>query len=117
MNPWKIPYKTTCFNCKKNVNQIVEIYLNQAFVKCENCGATRYYILRNTYIDEGNIIEEEKNRKSKYEPWLLETEIKCFNCEKKCIQDILITEYGLFVRCKCCKFTRHYMFHMINISK
>ncbi|ABR56500.1 hypothetical protein [Methanococcus aeolicus] len=115
MESWNLKYKTKCYNCGKIVDQIIEIYPNQAFVKCSNCGATRYYILKTVEIDKGNIIEEEKDKKRKFDNWLLEKEAKCYNCNTLYIQDILITESGMYVRCRNCGFARYYWFHMMEI--
>ena len=117
MDSWSLKYPTKCYNCGKSADQIIEIYPNQAFVKCSNCGATRYYILKKVYVDDENIIETEKNRKGKYENWELKKDAKCYNCGVFGTQDILITEYGMYVRCRNCGFTRYYQFHMMDISK
>ncbi len=71
MEKWHLKKLAVCFNCKKEVDQIIEIYTNQAFVKCSNCGVTRYYILRRVGVEDISIIEEEKKKKHRYEPWFL----------------------------------------------
>ena len=113
MDNWELKYLSKCFNCGKTVDQIIEIYPNQTTVKCSNCGITRYYIIRKVYIDDENIIEKELCRKGKYDNWKLNYKATCLNCRKNAIQDILITEYGIYIRCRNCGFTRFYQFHMI----
>ena len=116
MEPWILKKESKCFNCGQNATQIIEIYPNQAFVKCSNCGATRYYIIKNTYMDNENIIESEKNKKMLYENWLLKKDAECYNCRKYYTQDILITIAGMYVRCGNCGFTRSYRFSMVDIG-
>ncbi|NPA61960.1 MAG: hypothetical protein GXN95_00200 [Methanococci archaeon] len=115
MDKWTLKKSAECFNCKTIAEQIIEIYANQAFVKCSNCGATRYYILRRVGIEDEDIINEEKNRKHKYEPWFLEKTTICFNCKKEAVQDIVITETKMIVRCRNCGFTRVYQFHLLEV--
>ena len=117
MEKWELKKLAVCFNCKKETDQIIEIYANQAFVKCSNCGATRYYILRRVGIEDEGIIEDEKHRKHKYEPWFLEKNAVCFNCKKEAIQDVAITETKMIVRCRNCGFTRVYQFHILDIPE
>jgi uncharacterized Zn finger protein len=116
MDKWCLKYSTKCYNCGEVVDQIIEIYPNQAFVKCSNCGATRYYILKKVGVEEDNVVELEKNKKGKYDNWVLEKNAKCYNCEKYAPQDILITDSGMYVRCRNCGFTRYYRFHMMDVQ-
>ncbi|GBF36847.1 hypothetical protein [Methanofervidicoccus abyssi] len=117
MEFWTLTKRSRCYNCSKLADQIIEIYPNQAFVKCSNCGATRCYIIKNVYIDNNNVIECEKDKKLLYDNWLLEKEAECYNCKRYAIQDILITVAGMYVRCRNCRFTRYYRFNIIYISE
>ncbi|AEF95921.1 hypothetical protein [Methanotorris igneus] len=112
---WVLNYPTKCYHCQRHADQIIEIYTNQAFVKCSNCGATRYYLIRRVAIEEENILELERNKKSKYDIWDLKKEVTCYNCKKDSVQDILVTESKLIVRCRNCGFSRYYWFHMVSI--
>ncbi|WP_048203244.1 hypothetical protein [Methanocaldococcus infernus] len=117
MEKWLLKKKTTCFNCKQYVDQIIEIFLNQALITCSNCGAKRYYIIKNVGVMSEDIIKEEKEKKHKYEPWFLEKLAVCFNCKKESVQDIILTESKLIVRCRNCGFTRIYNFHILEIPE
>ncbi|WP_456472678.1 hypothetical protein, partial [Methanocaldococcus sp.] len=92
MEKWILKRKAKCFNCGQEVDQIIEIYHNQAIITCSNCKAKRYYIIRRVGIEPEDIIEDEKNKKHKYEIWNLEKLAVCFNCKKEAIQDIILTE-------------------------
>ncbi|ENN96388.1 hypothetical protein J422_02909 [Methanocaldococcus villosus KIN24-T80] len=115
MENWKLTYKVKCFNCGKEVDQIIEIFPNQAFITCSNCGAKRYYIIRRVGIEDEKIINEEREKEHKYEPWFLEKKAVCFNCKNEAIQDIVVTESKLIVRCRHCGFTRVYLFHILEL--
>ena len=117
MEPWTLSYRSKCYNCGQMVDQIIEVYPTQVFVKCSNCGATRCYVIKSVYIDSNNVIEVEKNKKFRYDNWLLEKEVKCHNCKRYAIQDILITMAGVYIRCRMCKFTRYYRFDMAYIGQ
>ncbi|MDK2790345.1 MAG: hypothetical protein PWP15_852 [Methanothermococcus sp.] len=117
MENWRLNYNTKCYNCGVIADQIIEIYSNQAFVKCSNCEATRYYIIKKADIEDSDIIETEKKKKRRYDNWILEKKVECYNCNALELQDILITESGLYVRCRNCGFTRYYRYHMMDIPK
>ncbi len=116
MEPWRLEKVSKCFNCGKEVSQIIEIFPNQAYITCSNCGAKRYYIIRRIGIENEDIIIKEKNKKHKYDIWSLSKIAVCFNCKKEYVQEILITETKLIVRCKNCGFTRVYQFHILEIK-
>ena len=117
MESWTLSNRSKCYNCGQMVDQIIEVYPTQVFVKCSNCGATRCYVIKSVYIDSNNVIEVEKNKKFRYDNWLLEKEVKCHNCKRYAIQDILITMAGVYIRCRMCKFTRYYRFNMAYIGQ
>jgi len=112
MENWKLSHVTKCYNCGKVIDQIIEIYPSQAFVKCANCNATRYYIIKKADIEDDSVIQEELATKRKYDNWVLQKDTECHNCGTFGPQDILITESGIYVRCRHCGFTRYYRYHM-----
>ena len=117
MEPWTLSYRSKCYNCGQIVDQIIEVYPTQVFVKCPNCGVTRCYVIKSVYIDSDNVIESEKDKKYLYDNWLLEKEVECYNCKRCTYQDILITMAGVYIRCRVCGFTRYYRFNMIYVDK
>jgi len=117
MEPWILKKRSKCYNCGQLVDHIIEIYANQVFIRCSNCRITRCYIIKTTYIDTNDIIEEERSKKHLYDNWLLEKETECYNCKRYTLQDILITVPGIYVRCRNCKFTRYYRFYVVYIEE
>ena len=47
-------YRTDCYHCKKNADQIINAVPYQAQVACDNCGATRVFIPRIHVLDAGD---------------------------------------------------------------
>ena len=39
-------YRTDCYHCKKNADQIITAVPYKAQVACDNCGATRVFVPR-----------------------------------------------------------------------
>ncbi|AEK19069.1 hypothetical protein [Methanococcus maripaludis] len=112
MENWKLSHTTKCYSCGKIADQIIEIYPNQALVKCSNCNATRYYVIKKADIEDENSLKEEVGVKRKYDNWVLQKDIDCARCGHFGPQDILITENGIYIRCRHCGFTRYYRYHI-----
>ena len=69
-------YRTDCYHCKKNADQIITAVPYHAQVVCDNCGATRVFIPRiEDVTKEGEFIKV-----GCYDQWKLIETAECRNC-------------------------------------
>ena len=106
-------YRTSCYNCGKEADQIIKAMPSQAQVQCDNCGATRIFIPR---------IEDVKKPGSYtkigcYDLWELVGDAHCRNCNTTGPHDLKIGCSHFTVRCRNCGFTHFYKFNLEYIAK
>jgi predicted nucleic-acid-binding Zn-ribbon protein len=106
-------YRTDCYHCKKNADQIINAVPYLAQVVCDNCGATRVFIPR---------IEEVSNEGAFtkigcYDLWKLIETAPCRNCQVTGSHDVTIGCRNFTVRCRNCGFTHFYKFDLEYFAK
>lgn len=106
-------YRTDCYHCRQNADQIIKAVPNQAQVACDNCGATRVFVPRNEDIDTAGIL----TKIGKYPVWELVEDATCRNCGVTGAHDIVVSSRHLTVRCRHCRFTHFYTFDLEYMAK
>lgn len=106
-------YRTDCYHCKKNADQIIKAVPYQAQVACEACGATRVFIPRVEDVDTAGTL----TKIGKYPVWELVQDAVCRNCRVDGPHDIVVSSRHLTVRCRNCSFTHFYKFDLEYIAK
>ncbi|MEI6839978.1 MAG: hypothetical protein WCK53_01825 [Methanomicrobiales archaeon] len=106
-------HRTTCFNCQKDVDQVITAVPNGAQVVCDNCRATRAYI---------PIIEDISKKGDYIKPgcfdiWDLRSTALCRQCKVTGPHDITIGCRNFTVRCRNCGFTHLYRFNLEYIDE
>ena len=106
-------YRTDCYHCKKNADQIIKAVPNQAQVACDNCGATRVFVPRTEDVDAAGIL----TKIGKYPVWELTEEALCRNCGVTGPHDLIVSSRHLTVSCRNCRFTHFYRFDLEYMAK
>ncbi len=101
-------YRTDCYHCKKNADQIIRAVPYQAQVVCDTCGATRVFIPRIEDISE----EGAFTKIGCYDLWKLIETAECRNCHVTGPHDLTIGCRNFTVRCRNCGFTHFYKFDL-----
>jgi hypothetical protein len=101
-------YRTTCYHCHEDADQIITAVPNVAEVVCEHCGATRAFI---------PVIEDVTNKGDYVKPgcydiWKLDIKAACRNCGVYGSHDTSIGCRNFTVRCRNCGFTHLYRFNL-----
>jgi len=101
-------YRTDCYHCRKNADQIITAVPYRAEVVCDNCGATRVFVPRiEDVTKEGEFI-----RIGCYDLWNLAETATCRNCHTTGPHDLTIGCRHFTVRCRNCTFTHFYKFDL-----
>jgi len=106
-------YRTDCYHCKKNADQIIKAVPYQALVACDNCGATRVFVPRIEEVDTTGTL----TKIGKYPVWELVQDATCRNCHVTGPHDVIVSSRHLTVRCRNCQFTHFYKFDLEYIAK
>jgi hypothetical protein len=106
-------YRTDCYNCKKNADQIIRAVPYQAQVACDNCGATRVFIPRIEDVSK----EGTYTKVDCYDLWKLIETAECRNCHVTGPHALTIGCRNFTVRCRNCGFTHFYKFDLEYIAK
>ena len=93
-------YRTDCYHCKKNADQIIKAVPYQAQVACED-------------VDAAGTL----TKIGKYPVWELVQDATCRNCKVTGPHDIIVSSRHLTVRCRNCTFTHFYKFDLEYIAK
>jgi len=106
-------HRTACFNCQKDVDQVITAVPNGAQVVCDNCRATRAYI---------PIIEDISKKGDYIKPgcfdiWDLMSTALCRQCKVTGPHDVTIGCRNFTVRCRNCGFTHLYRFNLEYIDE
>ena len=109
----KLCYRTTCYHCQEDVDQLITALPNGALVVCDNCRAARSYI---------PVIEEVSKkgdyvRPGCYDVWNLVPTALCRQCKVTGPHDVTIGCRNFTVRCRNCGFTHLYRFSLEYIDK
>ena len=82
-------YRTDCYHCRQNADQLIRAVPYQAQVVCDNCGATRVFVPRIEDVsNEGDFVK-----------------IGCYDL------------WNFTVRCRNCGFTHFYKFDLEYFKK
>ena len=106
-------YRTTCYNCGEESDQVIKAVPYQAQVICQNCGATRIFVPR----------IEDVAKAGSYTPigcfdvWQLVTMAACRHCRVTGPHDLTIGCNHFTVRCRNCDFTHFYKFDLEYIGQ
>ncbi|HUK38276.1 MAG TPA: hypothetical protein VLV30_04080 [Methanomicrobiales archaeon] len=106
-------YRTSCYNCGKEVDQVIKAVRAQAQVACSNCGATRIYIPRASEVGKPGLY----TKIGCYDVWDLETVAPCENCCTEGPHDLVIGCSQFTTRCHNCGFTHFFKFNVEYIAK
>jgi uncharacterized Zn finger protein len=106
-------YRTDCYHCKKNADQIIKAVPYKAQVACDNCGATRVFVPRvEDVTKEGTF-----TKIGSYDLWRLAETAECRNCHVTGLHDLTISSRHFTVRCRNCGFTHFYKSDLEYIAK
>ncbi|MCQ1539014.1 hypothetical protein FTO68_08490 [Methanocalculus taiwanensis] len=106
-------YKTDCYHCHVDADQVIKVVPQQAQVICSNCGATRVFIPRIHEVGTTGSFTPI----SCYDVWNLEPTAECRNCHTTGIHDLFVGCNHFTVRCRNCGFTQFYKFNLQYIGK
>ena len=106
-------YRTDCYRCKQDADQIITAVPNRSQVVCDNCGATRVFVPRNEDVDtDGHLIKI-----GKFPVWRLVVDAACRHCRVTGPHDLFVSTRNLVVRCRHCSFTHLYGFDLEYMAK
>ncbi|TAJ45358.1 hypothetical protein [Methanofollis fontis] len=106
-------YRTVCYNCHQEADQVIKAVSSQAQVECDNCGATRIFVPRLEDVrDEGTFTPI-----SCYDIWNLEATAACKNCGVEGPHDLIIGCNQFTTRCNNCGYTHFYKFNLEYVAK
>lgn len=101
-------YRTACYHCGKEAEQVIKAVPYRAQVMCENCGATRVFIPRvEAVAREGSYTPI-----GCYDTWEMIVPASCRNCRVTGPHDMFIGCNHFTVRCRNCGFTHFYKFDL-----
>ena len=106
-------YKTDCYHCHADADQVIKVVPQQAQVICSNCGATRVFIPRIHEVGSSGSFTPI----SCYDVWNLEPTAECRNCHTTGTHDLFVGCNHFTVRCRNCGFTQFYKFNLQYIGK
>jgi len=106
-------YRTTCYHCGKDADQVIKAVPYQAQVSCSNCGATRIFVPRIQDVNKPGSF----TRIGCYDLWNLVTDASCRNCKVHGPHDLAIGCNHFTVRCRNCGFTHFYKFNLEYIAQ
>jgi hypothetical protein len=112
MNKWEFKKDVTCFFCKKNATQLIEIFPVETIVTCTNCGAERHYTIHGTLLSGHKDLFT--GTKRKYDLWEFVKFDKCGYCGDKGENRVLVDEYKVGIICPSCTQTRIYNFNFLK---
>ena len=101
-------YRTTCYRCRDDADQMITATPYVAQVVCGNCGATRVFVP----------VIEDVSRKGDYvapgcyDLWDLGVEVRCRHCKVTGPHEMTIGCRNFTVRCGNCGFTHFYRFNL-----
>jgi hypothetical protein len=108
----KLCYRTTCYHCQEDVDQIITAFPNGAQVVCDNCRATRSYVpIMEDISKKGDYVKP-----GCYDIWNLVPTASCRQCKVTGPHDITIGCRNFTVRCRNCGFTHLYRFNLEYID-
>lgn len=108
----RLRYRTSCYHCQKDADQVITAVPNGAVVVCENCRATRSYIpVIEDVSKKGDYVKP-----GCYDVWNLETSKTCRQCKVTGPHDITIGCRNFTARCRNCGFTHFYRFNLEYIG-
>jgi len=105
-------YRTDCYNCGEDADQVIKAVSSQAQVICSNCGATRIFVPRFVNMD----IPGACTPLGRYDVWSLRTDAQCKNCGVHGAHDLVVGTGHLTVRCRNCGYTHFYRFNLEYIA-
>jgi hypothetical protein len=106
-------YRTGCYHCRQEADQIIKAVPYKAEVACDNCGATRVFIPRIEDVDEAGTL----TKIGKYPVLELAQDTTCRNCHVTGSHDIIVSSRHLTVQCRNCHFTHFYKFDLEYMAK
>jgi DNA-directed RNA polymerase subunit RPC12/RpoP len=106
-------YRTNCYHCGKDAEQMIKAVQYQAQVQCGNCGATRIFIPRNEDVS----IPGSYTRIGCYDLWSLVSDAECRHCHVTGPHDLAIGCSHFTVRCRNCGFTHFYKFDLEYVAQ
>jgi hypothetical protein len=105
-------YRTACYHCQENKDQIITAVPNGAQVVCDNCRATRVFVpvvedigRKGDYVQPGC-----------YDIWNLTPTASCRHCGVTGPHEVTIGCRNFTVRCRNCGFTHLYRFNLEYID-
>lgn len=106
-------YRTTCYSCGVEADQIIKAVRSQAQVICAHCGATRVFLPRTSEVGKKGLYTPI----GCYDLWELVADAPCRNCGVEGPHDLAIGCNHFTVRCRNCGFTHFYKFNLEYIGK
>lgn len=106
-------YRSSCYNCGREEDQVIKAVRSQAQVVCPNCGATRIFIPRIVEIGKPGLY----TKIGCYDVWRLSAPALCQNCCIEGAHDLTIGCNQFTVRCRNCGFTHFYKFNLEYIAQ
>ncbi len=106
-------YRTTCYHCHKEADQIIKAVPYQSQVICENCGATRIFIPRREEVSK----EGSFTRIGCYDVWNIVSDASCRNCRTTGPHDLAIGCNHVTARCRNCGLTHFYKLDLEYVAK
>ncbi len=106
-------HRCSCYNCGKEVDQVIKAVRSQAQVVCPNCGATRIFIPRIEEVGRKGLY----TKIGCYDVWSLVTTAVCPHCRAKGPHDLTIGCDQFTVHCRNCDFIHFYKFNLEYIAQ
>jgi uncharacterized Zn finger protein len=106
-------YRTTCYHCHEDADQVIKAVSSQAQVACANCGATRIFVPRVEDVSAAGTYTPI----SCYDIWNLETVAPCKNCGVEGPHDLIVGCNQFTTRCRNCGYTHFYKFNLEYVAQ
>lgn len=106
-------YRTDCYHCGEDADQIIQAVSAQAQVVCSNCGATRVFIPR---FETAGVIGT-CTPIGRYNLWDIETEAWCKHCGVSGPHNLVVGSGHLTTRCGNCGYMHFYRFNLEYIDE
>ncbi|MFA7562210.1 MAG: hypothetical protein WCY70_02100 [Methanoculleus sp.] len=106
-------YRTDCYHCGKDADQVITVVSAQAQVACSACGATRVFIPR--FENTGAI--GTCTPIGRYDLWAIKADGRCKNCGVTGPHDLTVGSGHLTTRCRNCGYTHFYRFNLEYIEQ
>ncbi len=107
-------YRTVCYNCGVDADQVIKVVSQKGEVICANCGATRVFVPR---VEGYDVPEGTHTHIGRYDVWKLKTDAICKKCGVHGVHDLVVGANHLSTRCHNCGYAHFYKFDLEYIGQ